>query len=74
MDLQVEQQKVEEEKQKEIEMLKKRVVDVLDIPKLSTVEEIRLTGKVKLTQNDIENIKSKKVLEEILKLNNETSI
>jgi len=74
MELQVEQQRVKEEKQKEIEMLRKRVIEVLEIPKVSTAEEIRLIGKVRLTEKDIENIKSKEVLKEILKLNNETDI
>jgi len=74
MELQVEQQRIEEEKQKEIELLRKKVIDVLDIPKISTAEEIRLMGKVRLTEEDIKNITSKQVLIETLRLNNETSI
>ena len=74
MELQVEQQKVKEEKQVEIETLRKKVIDILGIPKVSSVEEIRLVWKVRLTESDIENIKSKEVLKEILKLHNETDI
>ena len=74
MDLQVEQQKIKEEKEKEIEVLRKKVIKILGIPRISTAEEIRLIGKVRLTQKDIENIKSKEVLKEILRLNNETNI
>jgi len=74
MDLQVEKRRVEEEKQKELELLRKKVIDVLDILKISTAEEIRLMGKVRLREEDIKNITSKQVLIEILRLNNETNI
>ncbi len=74
MGLQVEQQKVEEEKQKEIGKLRKRVIGVLELPRDITTSENTSGIKRFLTEEDIKNIKSKEVLKEILKLNNEANI
>ncbi len=76
MELQVEKQLFEEEKEKKINNLKDKVLSILDLPKNASVEEIRLLWVVKLKIEDIMNIESKEVLEELLRLNikNETNI
>ncbi len=76
MALQVEQQSFEEEKEKKINNLKDKVLSILDLPKNASVEEIRLLWVVKLKIEDIMNIESEEVLEELLRLNikNETNI
>ncbi len=76
MALQVEQQSFEEEKEKKINNLKDKVLSILDLPKNASVEEIRLLWVIKLKIEDIMNIESEEVLEELLRLNikNETNI
>jgi len=69
MELQVERKAFKEEQKSKINILKEKILSIIDLPKNASVEEIRLLWVVKLQKDDIMKIESEEILESLLKLN-----